>query len=69
VKGTIDLGTFAQLGIALVGFTALIAVFRGASVGSWHPRARMALWYIVTHGLGAVLFAMLPSFLSALQLE
>jgi hypothetical protein len=69
VKGTIDLGTFAELGVALVGFTALIAVFRGGSVGSWHPRARMALWYIVAHGLGAVLVAMLPSLLAVVQVE
>jgi hypothetical protein len=67
VEGAIDLGTFAELGVALAGFTALIAVLRGGSIGSWHPRARVALWYIVCHGLGAVLFALLPSLLAVLQ--
>jgi hypothetical protein len=64
VEGAIDLGTLAELGVALAGFTALIAVFRGGSIGSWHPRARVALWYIVCHGLGAVFFALLPSLLT-----
>ncbi len=63
MERTVDLGTLAELGIAITGFTALIAIFRGGSISSWHPRARMALWYIVCHGLGAVLFALLPSLL------
>ena len=66
MERTIDLGTLAELGVAIAGFTALIAIFRGGSISSWHPRARMALWYIVCHGLGAVLFALLPSLLFVL---
>jgi hypothetical protein len=63
VDPTIDLGTLAELGVAIAGFGALITLFRGGSIGSWHPRLRMALWYIVSQGLGAALFALLPSLL------
>jgi hypothetical protein len=62
MEGRLELGTLAELGLALVGFAAIIAVFRGGSIDSWHPRARLAFWYIVGYGLGAVLFALLPSF-------
>ena len=63
VERPIDLGTLAELGVAIAGFGALIAIFRGGSIASWHPRARMALWYIVCQGLGALFFALLPSLL------
>ena len=67
MEGTIELGTLAELGVAIAGFGVLIAIFRGGSISSWHPRARMALWYIVAHGLGALFFSLLPSLLFALS--
>jgi len=65
MEGRLQLGTLAELGLALVGFAAIIAIFRGGSIDAWHPRARLAFWYIVGYGLGAVFFALLPSLVHA----
>ncbi len=65
MEGRLELGTFAELGLALVGFAAIIAIFRGGFIDAWHPRARLAFWYIVGYGLGAVFFALLPSLVHA----
>lgn len=65
MEGRLELGTLAELGLALVGFAAIIAIFRGGSIDAWHPRARLAFWYIVGYGLGAVFFALLPSLVHA----
>jgi hypothetical protein len=62
----VDLATIAELALALIGFSALIAVFRGGSIQAWEPRRRLALWVIVTYGLAALYFALLPTVFRAL---
>ena len=65
----VDLATIAELALALIGFSALIAVFRGGSIQAWEPRRRLALWVIVTYGLAALYFALLPTVFRALRVS
>ncbi len=60
-EGLVELETIAELSLALIGFSALIAIFRGGSIHTWEPRPRIAFWIIVSYGLGALAFSLLPS--------
>jgi len=62
-EGAVELDTIAELSLALIGFSALLAMFRGGSIHTWQPRPRIAFWFIVSYGLGALAFALLPSVL------
>ena len=59
----VSLDTIAELAVALVGFAAIISVFRAGAIEDWHPRAQLALWIIVSYGMGTLFFALLPSML------
>jgi hypothetical protein len=63
----VELDTLAELSLALIGFSALIAMFRGGSVHTWEPRPRIGFWIIIAYGLGALAFALLPSILRDLN--
>lgn len=63
----VELDTIAELSLALVGFSALLAMFRSGSVHTWEPRARLAFWLIVTQGFAALFFALLPATLRGLS--
>ena len=65
----VELDTLAELSLALIGFSALIAMFRGGSVDTWEPRARLGFWIIIVYGLGALTFALLPSILRGLNVD
>ncbi len=63
MQGIVGLDTIAELSLALAGFSALLAVFRGGAIHTWHPRARLGFWLIITWSLGALFFSLLPSLL------
>jgi len=63
----VGLDTIAELSLALVGFSALLAMFRRGSVHTWEPRARLAFWIIVVQGFAALFFALLPATLRGLS--
>ena len=65
----VELDTLAELSLALIGFSALIAMFRGGSVDTWEPRPRIGFWIIIVYGLGALAFALLPSILRGLNVD
>jgi hypothetical protein len=65
----VELDTLAELSLALIGFSALIAMFRGGSVHTWEPRPRVGFWIIVSYSLGALVFALLPSILRDLNVD
>ena len=62
-EGTVELDTIAELSLALIGFSALIPMFRGGAIHTWQPRPRLAFWLIISYGLGALFFSLLPSIL------
>ena len=68
-EGLVELETIAELSLALTGFSALLAMFRGGSIHTWQPRPRLAFWLIITYGLGALAFSLLPSLLRDLGLH
>jgi hypothetical protein len=43
-EALVELDTIAELSLALIGFSALIAMFRGGSIRTWQPRPRLAFW-------------------------
>ena len=63
MEGIVGLDTIAELSLALAGFSALLAAFRGGAIHTWHPRARLGFWLIITYSFGALFFALLPSLL------
>lgn len=65
----VELDTVAELSLALIGFSALLAMFRGGSVHTWEPRPRIGFWIIIIYGLGALVFALLPSILRGLDVD
>ena len=65
----VELDTVSELSLALIGFSALIAMFRRGSIQTWEPRPRVAFWAIVAYGLGALVFALLPSILRDLGID
>ena len=65
----VELDTLAELSVALIGFSALITMFRGGSVHTWEPRPRIGFWIIIAYGLGALIFALLPSILRGLNVD
>jgi hypothetical protein len=62
-EGVVELDTIAELSLALIGFSALLAMFRGGSIHTWQPRTRVAFWLIISYGFGALVFSLLPSVL------
>jgi hypothetical protein len=40
-EGLVELDTIAELSLALIGFSALLAMFRGGSIHTWQPRTRV----------------------------
>jgi hypothetical protein len=56
----------AELSVALAGFSALLAMFRGGAIHTWHPRARLGFWLIITYSFGSLFFSLFPSLLKSL---
>jgi hypothetical protein len=56
--------TTAQVGVALAGFSGLIAAIRTASPEGWHPRDIWSLAWMLGTSMGALMFALLPMWLS-----
>jgi hypothetical protein len=65
----VELDTLAELSLALIGFSALIAMFRGGSFDTWEPRRQIGFWMIIVYGLGALVFALLPSIQRGLNVD
>jgi len=65
----VELDTLAELSVALIGFSALIAMFGGGSVHTWEPRRRIGFWIVIAYGFGALAFALLPSILRDLNVD
>lgn len=65
----VELDTLAELSLALIGFSALIAMFRDGSVDTWEPRRLLGFWVIIVYGIGALAFALLPSILRGLNVD
>ena len=57
----VELDTIAEISLALIGFSALLAMFRQGGIHTWEARARLAFWLIVTSGFAALFFSLLPS--------
>jgi hypothetical protein len=58
VAGTLE--AIAEVGVALAGFAALVALFRGGA-DSWTPAAISALRFMIELSLCILVFALLPS--------
>ena len=56
--------TTAQVGVALAGFSGLIAAIRTAAPEGWHPRDIWSLAWMLGTSMGALMFALLPMWLS-----
>jgi hypothetical protein len=56
--------TTAQVGVALAGFSGLIAAIRTASPEGWHPRDIWSLAWMLGTSMGALMLALLPMWLS-----
>ena len=54
----------AQLGVALAGFSGLIAAIRTTSPEGWHPRDIWSLSWMLGTSIGAFVLALLPLWLS-----
>ncbi|KGQ19007.1 hypothetical protein LF41_97 [Lysobacter dokdonensis DS-58] len=58
----------AQLGVALAGFSGLIAAIRTTSPDGWHPRDIWSLSWMLGTSIGALVLALLPLWLSLFDL-
>ena len=54
------LRTFAELGIALAGFSGIVAVLGRRSQGQWSELERARLFALLSTSLGATFFSVLP---------
>jgi len=54
------LRTFAELGIALAGFSGIVAVLGRRSQGEWSSLERARLFALLSTSLGATFFSVLP---------
>jgi len=57
----------AQLGVALAGFSGLIAAIRTTSSEGWHPRDIWSLTWMLGTSIGALMLALLPLWLSLFE--
>ncbi|BCT92925.1 hypothetical protein LYSHEL_19480 [Lysobacter helvus] len=53
-----------QLGVALAGFSGLIAAIRTASPEGWHPRDIWSLSWMLGASIGALVLGLLPAWLA-----
>ncbi len=53
----------AQIGVALAGFSGLIAAIRTTAPEGWHPRDPWSLSWMLATSIGALLLALLPLWL------
>lgn len=53
----------AQVGVALAGFSGLVAAIRATSPEGWHPRDIWSLTWMLGTSMGALMFALLPMWL------
>ena len=65
----LSLEAIAQLAIALMGFSGLIAMIRSGPVHSWHPRVRLSFWFTLDWSIATVFFCALPSMLRPFGVE
>jgi hypothetical protein len=54
----------SQLGVALAGFSGLIAAIRTAAPDGWHPRDIWSLSWMLGASIGALVLALLPLWLA-----
>jgi hypothetical protein len=54
------LTTIAEVAVALVGFSGLVAALLGRAAGTWDTRDVAAFWQIIGFSAAALLFALLP---------
>ena len=54
----------AQVGVALAGFSGLIAAIRTAAPEGWHPRDIWSLSWMLGASIGALVLSLLPLWLS-----
>ena len=59
----------AQIGVALAGFSGLIAAIRTTAPEGWHPRDPWSLSWMLATSIGALLLALLPLWLGLFPLE
>ena len=62
------LQTIAEVAIALAGFASLVAVIRQRGSVGWSPRALAGFRFMVELSLSAVVFSIVPFWLSSLAL-
>ena len=53
----------AQIGVALAGFSGLIAAIRTTAPEGWHPRDPWSLSWMLATSIGALMLALLPLWL------
>ncbi len=58
------LTTTAQVAVSLAGFSGLIAAIRTAAPDGWHPRDIWSLSWMLGAGIGALILALLPRWLT-----
>ena len=58
----------AEIGVAIAGFSGIVAVFGTRSAGQWTPDDRLRLAFLLVCSLTVVFFSLLPFAISALHL-
>jgi hypothetical protein len=68
----VDHGDFlialAQIGVAIAGFSGIVAVVGARSAGQWRPDDRLRLAFLLVCSLTVVFFSLLPFAMTALHL-
>ena len=67
LEGSDILQTFAEVSIALAGFTSIMAVLGSRAAGDWREVDLFRLWQMLGNSLGCVLFSFLPLVLHKLR--
>jgi hypothetical protein len=57
----------AQVGVALAGFSGLVAAIRATAPEGWHPRDIWSLAWMLGTSMGALMFALLPMWLALFE--
>ena len=58
----------AEIGVAIAGFSGIVAVFGARSAGQWTPEDRLRLAFLLVCSLTVVFFSLLPFPMTALHL-
>jgi hypothetical protein len=57
----------AEIGVAIAGFSGVVAVFGARSEGQWTPDDRLRLAFLLTCSMTVVFFSLLPFAMAALH--